>query len=1149
MDSGSTPNSPGPSPVSPLQPKVGPSPVLDRTTRCEASPGPNQVLPTLATTVQSENSPSPGPASPVRPDAGPGNLERDPKTERKSAAAEDIEVAAEQKTEEEESDVEALQQPEEVEPHQTTEKEEPVGRTEEVGEQDQEEDPPPGVSSLLHDDHQSPHTAAASPSLSPQPPTPHSALPLQQPSDSLTSSPPALPLPSPQSPPPSPPRAGSLEAALPPCCSPHTPHPPSPPPEDCPLEGEPTNIGGVETGTGAEAGLENTTISSQSQNQFESVSVATQPTKDEHQSLAGPPQSEEQEEEQEAEQEKEPTEMPEPASNRAPAPEAVAGQQPMRERQDSEEEEDIDGMDEEEVREVTWDEEEPVSPVLDLDSSFDKEVMELMSSSILPPSLLHLSSPSPPPPSRRGKGRTLRSPPCSSRPLDDLSLRLRQSPFSTEASPETSPSRAPLTPPSPPLRSPPSARESPPLSKAPSITVLPLTPKIGMGKPAITKRKFSPGRARVKQAPSITVLPLTPKIGMGKPAITKRKFSPGRARVKQCVSVEPFQPKDEEENSMHNTVVMFSTSDHFTLRQDMCVVCGSFGQGAEGRLLPCSQCGQCYHPYCVNVKCGSASPGLRSDWQSNYSRCGPCSSLSRCPVCQRAYATDDLILQCQQCDRCKPKLKLRIINQNSVSVLQTPDPDPPTEQDHSRGDLECELKSDSSPERDQAPDEDVAKEPEVADDNKKRKRKPYRPGIGGFMVRQRGGKSGTSRISLSRKDSTETLGRDEGLLDGDIAMETAPPADQTMEKVKKRYRKKKTKLEEAFPSYLQEAFFGRDLLVLSRQVDRKVGPETLGSSQSAAGYLKSPTPGSHGPSPSELLGGAMATNKKQGQLRQFQVERSPSPFDDTDSSSSPPPENTDSSSSPPPPENTDSSSSPPPENTDSSSSPPPDNTDSSPPPPPDITDFSSPPPPPDNTDSSSSSPPPENTDSSSSPPPENTDSSSSPPPDNTDSSPPPPPDITDFSSPPPPPDNTDSSSSSPPPENTDSSSSPPPENTDSSSSPPPDNTDSSPPPPPDITDFSSPPPPPPDNTDSSSPPPPPDNTDSFLPRPAGLDISSMADDTYLTSELTGSGRRGQRAMQEEPLDAILSPELDKMVTDGAILSKLYKIPGKTEHLV
>lgn len=33
--------------------------------------------------------------------------------------------------------------------------------------------------------------------------------------------------------------------------------------------------------------------------------------------------------------------------------------------------------------------------------------------------------------------------------------------------------------------------------------------------------------------PTTTLIPLTPKIGMGKPAITKRKFSPGRPRAKQ----------------------------------------------------------------------------------------------------------------------------------------------------------------------------------------------------------------------------------------------------------------------------------------------------------------------------------------------------------------------------------------------------------------------------------------------------------------------------------------------------------------------------------------------------------------------------------------------------------------------------------------
>ncbi|CAB1349775.1 unnamed protein product [Coregonus sp. 'balchen'] len=83
----------------------------------------------------------------------------------------------------------------------------------------------------------------------------------------------------------------------------------------------------------------------------------------------------------------------------------------------------------------------------------------------------------------------------------------------------------------------------------------------------------------------------------------------------------------------------------------MCVVCGSFGQGAEGRLLACSQCGQCYHPFCVNVKCGATSPGLRCDWQNNYTQCSPCASMASCPMCTRSYREDELIVQCRHCDR------------------------------------------------------------------------------------------------------------------------------------------------------------------------------------------------------------------------------------------------------------------------------------------------------------------------------------------------------------------------------------------------------------------------------------------------------------------------------------------------------------------
>lgn len=70
------------------------------------------------------------------------------------------------------------------------------------------------------------------------------------------------------------------------------------------------------------------------------------------------------------------------------------------------------------------------------------------------------------------------------------STKLTQSPFSTEASPrETSQSQTPT-------------HGLNPSGYSPSVsntTFFPLTPKIGMGKPAISKRKFSPGRPRVKQ--------------------------------------------------------------------------------------------------------------------------------------------------------------------------------------------------------------------------------------------------------------------------------------------------------------------------------------------------------------------------------------------------------------------------------------------------------------------------------------------------------------------------------------------------------------------------------------------------------------------------------------------------------------------------
>ncbi|XP_007559463.1 histone-lysine N-methyltransferase 2C isoform X1 [Poecilia formosa] len=615
-----------------------------------------------------------------------------------------------------------------------------------------------------------------------------------------------------------------------------------------------------------------------------------------------------------------------------------------------------------------------------------------------------------------------------------------------------------------PLRDPSQTQILPTLSDhssiMPTTNLIPFTPKIGMGKPAITKRKFSPGRPRVKQgawSPHSSVCspfswsPDQPegwdprtrqsygspgwsiRVGRGSGFPGRRRprgaglsgrAGRGRARGKNGVSpsinpgittIETQYPlKEEEENAMHNTVVIFSSNDSFTLKQDMCVVCGSFGLGAEGRLLACVQCGQCYHPFCVGIKitkvvlskgwrclectvceacgqatdpgrlllcddcdisyhtycldpplqnvpkdswkckwcvscthCGATTPGLRCDWQNNYTQCAPCASLTSCPVCLVDYSEGTIIVQCRQCDRwfhascqnlhseddvekaaessfdctmcrtfkttkvitktreitepllvtqtfskakdfdlsrtytqdgvcltesglCqlqslsaaasrrrkpKPKLKLKIINQNSVAVLQAPvDPLSELSRDEDMEDnreaelLDCETKSDSSLEREPAEDDSKG-----ADGVKKRKRKPYRPGIGGFMVRQRsrpGQGPSKAKRSLCRKDSSGSvsenpIGKDEGWTEAqpDTPLDETPSGQEVPEKIKKRYRKKKTKLEEAFPAYLQEAFFGKDLLDKSKQ-SRQQGVES-GLLEDGQSYVerKQPTSG------------------------------------------------------------------------------------------------------------------------------------------------------------------------------------------------------------------------------------------------------------------------------------------------------------------
>lgn len=51
---------------------------------------------------------------------------------------------------------------------------------------------------------------------------------------------------------------------------------------------------------------------------------------------------------------------------------------------------------------------------------------------------------------------------------------------------------------------------------------------------------------------------------------------------------------------------------------------------------------------------------------------------------------------------------------------------------------------------------------------------------------------------------------------------------------------------------------------------------------------------------------------------------------------------------------------------------------------------------------------------------------------------------------------------------------------------------------------------------------------SFLSSSAGLDVAPLSEEALVSSQ----SNQGRVSHQDEPLDGILSPELDKMVTDG-----------------
>ncbi|VEN62754.1 unnamed protein product [Callosobruchus maculatus] len=97
--------------------------------------------------------------------------------------------------------------------------------------------------------------------------------------------------------------------------------------------------------------------------------------------------------------------------------------------------------------------------------------------------------------------------------------------------------------------------------------------------------------------------------------------------------------KNDEEPGVENRLVLCSAKDKYILTQDICVMCGALGTDQEGCLISCVQCGQCYHPYCVNVKVTKVI--LQKGWR--------CLDCTVCEGCAQRNDESRLIL-CDDCD-------------------------------------------------------------------------------------------------------------------------------------------------------------------------------------------------------------------------------------------------------------------------------------------------------------------------------------------------------------------------------------------------------------------------------------------------------------------------------------------------------------------
>ncbi|RWS06901.1 Histone-lysine N-methyltransferase MLL3-like protein [Dinothrombium tinctorium] len=175
------------------------------------------------------------------------------------------------------------------------------------------------------------------------------------------------------------------------------------------------------------------------------------------------------------------------------------------------------------------------------------------------------------------------------------------------------------------------------------------------GRPRGSSAKFTP-ELRRKRGPKSKLKPFPPTSsasgvnasatgavpdanGMLPVTTVAAGFSSSADAFEMSSSSTAKEKAKEEEPAYENKVILCSAKDEFVLSQDLCAMCGSLGQGEEGKLIACSQCGQCYHPYCVNIKVTKVI--VKKGWR--------CLECTVCEGCGKPHDEARLLL-CDECD-------------------------------------------------------------------------------------------------------------------------------------------------------------------------------------------------------------------------------------------------------------------------------------------------------------------------------------------------------------------------------------------------------------------------------------------------------------------------------------------------------------------